>query len=109
MSDNYNVFSRNNNVLFAILAFVLFGFLGQVSAAQSVTLAWNANSESDIAGYIVRYGTTSGVYTEANDVGNATTATISNLADGLTYYLAVTAYSTLGLESTPSNEATFTA
>jgi len=78
-------------------------------AAQSVTLAWNPNSASGIAGYRVHYGTSSGNYTQTSDVGNATTATVANLTSGKTYFFAVTDYNGGGIESSPSNEVTFTA
>lgn len=73
-------------------------------ASQSVTLVWDANTETDLAGYIAYYGPASGVYTNAIDVGNVTTVLITNLLDRFTYYFVVTAYNTSGLESEPSNE-----
>ena len=47
------------------------------AAAQSVTLAWDANPESDISGYQVEYGTVSGSPTTTVDVGNVTTRSFS--------------------------------
>lgn len=81
----------------------------QVRAAQLVTLAWNPDLASGIAGYRVHYGTSSGNYTQMRDVGNATTATISNLANGQTYFFVATDYNGAGIESSPSNEVIFTA
>ncbi|MFV1995119.1 MAG: Ig-like domain-containing protein, partial [Verrucomicrobiales bacterium] len=72
--------------------------------ARSVTLAWDANPEPDIAGYRVSYGTQSATYTETIDVGNVLTATIPNLGAGITYYFVLTAYNTANLESAPSAE-----
>ena len=60
-------------------------------AAQSVTLAWDANSEPNIAGYKLHYGTTKGEPSQSVDVGNTTTATASNLNDETTYFFKVTA------------------
>jgi hypothetical protein len=77
-------------------------------AAQSVTLAWDANSEPNIAGYVLRYGATRGEPSQNVDVGQTTTATVSNLADGTTYFFTVTALNTLGFESPPSNEVSYT-
>ena len=37
--------------------------------AQQVTLTWDANTESDLAGYKVHYGTDSRAYTTTLDVG----------------------------------------
>jgi hypothetical protein len=73
--------------------------------AASVRLAWNANTESDLAGYRIYYGVSSREYTNRVEVGNVTTTTVSNLPSGATYYFAATAYNTAGLESDFSNEA----
>ena len=91
---------------------MLLALCGLVSMAQSghgTTLAWNANTETNIAGYRLLYGTSSGNYTTTVDVGNTTTATPSNLTNGQAYYAVVTAYNTSGLQSLPSNEVSFTA
>ncbi|MFO1477825.1 MAG: Ig-like domain-containing protein [Verrucomicrobiota bacterium] len=77
-------------------------------AAQSVTLAWDASSDTNVVGYRVYYGVASRTYTNMVDVGNTTTATITNLADGTTYYFAATAYNGVGLESDYSNESAYT-
>lgn len=53
--------------------------LTSASIAGTVTLAWDPNPEPDIVGYDVWYGTASGRYDQSVDVGNSTTATISNL------------------------------
>jgi Fibronectin type III domain len=86
-------------------------FLAAISsqAAQSVTLAWNPSSGPNLAGYRVREGTVSGTYNKTIDVGNVTTATISSLTAGVTYYFVVSAYNTAGVESVHSNEVAFTA
>jgi len=86
---------------------LLIGFFSPLQAAQSVTLAWNA--ENSVAGYRLHYGTASGTYTQTTDVGNVTTATVSSLTPGLTYYFMVTAYNVAGLESLPSNQVSFLA
>jgi hypothetical protein len=83
-------------------------------SGASLTLAWDPNLEPDIAGYKLYYGTASGRYTSAvivgtNIVGNAVTATVSNLTAGTTYFFVVTAFNGAGLESDPSSEVTNTA
>ena len=55
---------------------------------SSVTLNWNANSESTVTGYIVSYGVTTALGTEI-DVGNVTTYKINGLTNGTTYYFAI--------------------
>jgi len=78
---------------------------------NSVTLVWDnpdGNSDgsdlNDLAGYKIYYGTSSGNYTQSIDVGNITSAAISNLSSG-TWCFATTAYDTSGNESDYSNEA----
>jgi hypothetical protein len=81
----------------------------KAQAAQSVTLAWDANTASNIIGYRLYAGTTSGVYTQEIEVGNNTSTLVSNLADGTTYFFTVTDYDTSGVESVHSNEVSYTA
>jgi hypothetical protein len=89
-----------------ILTGMLFLGLCQTSAraVASVTLVWNQNLESDIAGYRIYYGASSGTYTNSADTGGETSATVVNLHEGIIYYFAVTAYNSAGLESDFSNE-----
>jgi hypothetical protein len=78
--------------------------LSQTAWAVEVTLAWDANSEPDIAGYVLYAGLEPGNYVNRFDVGPATTQLVSGLTEGHTYYFAVTAYNVSGLESDPSLE-----
>jgi hypothetical protein len=87
-----------------LLCFALIVPAGTVHSAQ-VVLVWDRNTETDIAGYRVYYGTASRAYNWFFDVGNVTTYNVTGLTDGSTYYFAATAYDTLGLESTYSAEA----
>ncbi|MCU0591399.1 MAG: fibronectin type III domain-containing protein [Desulfobacterales bacterium] len=75
--------------------------------AGQVTLAWDANTEPDLAGYKIHYGTASGNYSVHLDVLNVTSYTITGLTEGQTYYFAATAYDDSGNESGYSNEATY--
>ena len=81
----------------------------QVTAVQltQANLAWDANTETDLAGYKIYYGTASGQYASVVDVGNQTTYTLAGLQVGRTYYISATAYNTSGLESSHSNEVVF--
>lgn len=76
-------------------------------AAQSVSLAWDPNSETNLAGYIIYYGTASGQYSVSNNVGNVTNCIVSGLWEGTNYFFVVTAYDDSGLESDPSNEVSY--
>jgi hypothetical protein len=79
----------------------------QMEAAPTLTLAWDRNLDSNIGGYRLYIGTTSTVYTQVIDIGNATTTVISNLVAGKTYFFAVTDYNKGGQESGYSNEVSY--
>lgn len=60
-------------------------------------------------GVILQHGTNlCRCYTNMVNAGNSLTATVSNLASGVTYYFTVTAYDTNALESDFSNEISYT-
>lgn len=76
------------------------------------TLVWDAPTTNedgtdltDLAGYTVHYGTSSGIYPSHIDVGNVTTYSIASLASG-TYFIVVTASNTAGVPSDYSNQVT---
>jgi len=73
-----------------------------------VTLAWDPNRESDLAGYRIYYGEMSGEYAFEQDVGSRTEHTVNYLGEGKTYYFAVTAYNLDGFESDYSREVAYT-
>src|SRR5689334_25383635 len=68
-----------------LAAFALLLFFSGTAHAQTVKLAWNANTETDLAGYRVYYGTAPGVYTDNINVGNVTTYTVTGLNVGQPY------------------------
>ena len=89
--------------LYVVLSVVLMAF--HVHAAK-VSVSWTApttnqdgTSLNDLAGYEVYYGLASRSYDVAIDVGLNTSAVLSDLEVGPTYYFAVTAYDTSGNES----------
>ena len=79
-----------------------------VAYGAAVTLAWDANTEDDLAGYKIHYGTTSHSYSQSIDVGDVTEYTLEDLDDGVTYYLAATAYDDAANESGYSAELVHT-
>src|SRR3989442_4778280 len=83
---------------------VLCSLAPAVANAAQVTLAWDANTDPDLAGYKLYYGLSSGSYQSSVDVGNVTTYTLSGLLDGRIYYFAATAYNLSLAESGFSNE-----
>lgn len=74
------------------------------SKTTDITLAWNYNSEPDVAGYKLYLGNSSQNYTQVIDVGMTDQYTIRDLIEGTVYFFAVTAYNQNGLESGFSNE-----
>ena len=86
----------------AISALFVFG-LSLSAFGRNVTVAWNANKETNLSGYVIRYGTSSRTYTASVDVGNRTTFALT-LNDFTTYYVAVEAYNVAGSRSVLSSE-----
>ena len=78
------------------LAVLCAALLTTSAQAATITLQWDRNTEPDIQGYIVRYGTQSGVYTVEVSVGNQTTHTL-NLTPSTTttYYFVVQAFNSV--------------
>src|SRR2546422_1973187 len=83
---------------------VLCSLAPALSSAALVALAWDANTDPDLAGYKLYYGLSSGSYQLSVDVGNQTSYTLSGLLEGQIYYFAATAYNLSGSESGFSNE-----
>ena len=92
---------RRISLALAVIAVILAG-TARIAAAGTIQLAWNANTESDIAGYIVEYGTVAAPYTTRVNVGNVTGWTFTTPTPGTTYGFRVYAYDTSGLTSSPS-------
>ena len=78
-----------------------------VFASFAVTLAWDANPETDLVGYKLSYGTASGAYTNVISTGLVTEISVPNLVEGTTYYFAVAAVNAAGAQSLNSNEVSY--
>ena len=89
------------------IALLLFLFASLSAFADSVTLIWNPSPGTNVAGYYVYYGGASRTYTNKSNVGNTTNATVSGILEGPTYFFALTAYNSDGLESDYSNELAY--
>jgi hypothetical protein len=80
-------------------------------AADTVNLAWDASSTTNIAGYRIYYGTATNPATSFVFFTNVAPATLTvslpNIQPGIAYFQA-TAYLANGLESVPSNVASYT-
>lgn len=101
--------------LFFILTLAIM-LLTTPAMAGEVTLGWDANTETDLAGYRVYYGGAPGQYIQVKGSGidvplsadedpapGAVQYTVKNIPATPTYFV-VTAYDTEGLESGYSNE-----
>ena len=71
-----------------------------------IDLSWDPSPLGDLSGYKICYKTDSTeiFYTDTIDVGNVTSYSLSGLAAGLTYYIAVICYDTDGNSSWYSHE-----
>jgi chitinase len=78
-----------------------------MASAASVDLEWDPNTEPQLAGYKIYWGTSSGNYAFSKNVGNTTSCTITGLDEGKTYYFAATAYDGAGTESDYSNQIAY--
>jgi len=101
------------NCFFALLIsfyllLTLFLLAPRGASCAQVTLGWNPETTPSLAGYDVYWGTASNSYSFNADAGNQTTYAVTGLAEGVTYYFAVTAYDTAGNQSAPSNEVIYT-
>ena len=73
-------------------AFFFFTFLFLASSsieAATIQLAWDRSSDGVTVGYVIRYGTSPGNYTQSIDVGNVTSYAINTLTTGVRYYFTV--------------------
>ena len=99
---------RRGATLLACARAALYAFLltlaAPVFAAGSMTLAWDAVNSPSVRGYVIHYGPSAGSYNGSVDVGNITTASVTNLTEGATYHFAVAAYDTTHTEGGRSND-----
>ena len=108
-TDNLKNKPGRNAWSHTLCAALVIGYSAAASAGQ-VTLSWDASTDPAVGGYKLRYDTSKGSYTQSIDVSKATSYTVSNLADGATYYFVATNYDTgRTQESGYSNEVAFVA
>ena len=95
-------------IQFLALLLIYTTVFSQGAFAGSVTVNWDPNTESDLSGYKIYYGTQPHNYQDVLDVRKVTSFRIDNLTAGPTYYFAVTAYDLSGNESGFSAEVSAT-
>lgn len=82
----------------------MFGFtISNVGFADTVFLGWDPSPEPDVIGYRIRYGISSENRNSVIDVGTNLVHEIPGLERVCTYFFTVSAYTSDGRESTPSN------
>lgn len=79
-----------------------------LAAPDRVTVAWDPNPETDIAGYRVYYGQVGTSVTNTVSPGTTTQQQVISLLPATQYWFYVTAFNTAGLESDPSTVLTYT-
>lgn len=97
--------TRTSPVLGKAVAFFVFFLSAIIQAyAGQASLAWDANPDIGVVGYMLHYGEVSGNYISVVDAGTQTSRLVGGLIEGKTYYYAVTAYDSSRVESNFSNE-----
>jgi hypothetical protein len=91
-----------------LAALIVAALTASTQGQGSLTLAWDPDAGGSITGYRLYDGVVSRAYTNVIDTGAATTQAVTGLAVGVTYFFAVTAYDTNGLESDYSAEISYT-
>jgi len=96
--------SRGNHPVLSVLS-----SLALIAVASAASITWDPNTEPDLAGYRIYWGPASRGYTNLLTVPAAPGVRITNWVPVVTVgFVAVTAFSTNGLESDYSNEITVT-
>lgn len=104
-------------MIIAIAAMLLLPIVGQAQEPPFIQLAWNPNTEEDLAGYRLYVGQASGQYevtfplplADVQDPTNPSwTVEYPPFLDGGTFFFALTAYDQAGQESGYSNEVSHT-
>ncbi len=117
-----DVFSQTERkkryVVALIMVFLVFILVPIESHGGDIILTWDQNTEEELAGYKIYYGTSSRSYfdnptelpKEMGVVidGRVTYPFPTELTPGVTYYFTVTAYDASGYETDFSNEVQFT-
>jgi len=75
------------------------------AGANDLLVSWTANTEGDLAGYQLAYGTSPGSHPTVIDVGLVTSYDVTGLSAGTTYYFVLQAYDYARNVSTASAEA----
>ena len=93
-------------IVIIVTAVIHLAFLNvSASVADSITVTWTGNTEPDLAGYLLYYGTSPGIYGPPLPIpAQSTSYEISDLSEGTRYYLAISAFDSSNNESEKSPE-----
>ncbi|MBL7093193.1 Ig-like domain-containing protein, partial [candidate division KSB1 bacterium] len=91
----------------AVFCLFIFSALTADLAADELKVTWNKNTEDDLIGYKVYWGTSSRTYSNNFYVGTDTTYMVPDLSQGNEYFFAVTAIDTANNESAYSDEVSY--
>jgi len=97
--------TRSNLIRAFLTVLFSIGALNHFALAGSLLISWDPVADSRVAGYKVKYGTSSKSYTNFVDAGLSTNQVLPNLPEGTRYYFAVVAYDAARAEGVPSPEA----
>ena len=89
-----------------VALFAVMVWLGSAVPLLAATATWDANPETNIAGYILSYGSQPGQHPNVINLGNVTTTQVA-LTPGQRYYFVVQAVNTFSQTSVPSAEVIF--
>ena len=113
MKGKFETFGRKLFLLAGMQIVLVFLWLPPAAFCSSVTLGWDPSPDIDLAGYRVYYQADSQVQPFSGsgavegsapiDAATSNSATINGLDPGNSYYFAVTAYNSAGVESVYSN------
>lgn len=106
---NQEKMNNMDKIIKSIFCAIIFAFAtisgnAQVMYESSpiVSVKWNPNPETNIAGYYINYGEVLGTYPNRITVTTGTKAVLPPLVHGKTYYIVAYAFNTLGLTSDAS-------
>ena len=112
--NTMKVYNKNRTISVIITLFTFLTLIfccSHICEAAGTKLVWNESPESNVAGYYMYYGTEPGIYTNSVQfVGKSNTGYLIEdlrFTPDQAYYIAVTAYTDTGKESTYSNEVIY--
>ena len=113
-TQNNTAYSHFFTRFFSIVLVTFFFILAGTANSADLTLAWDANNEPDLVGYLVYCGESSGHYSVTKEVTSdnpgetpPTTCEFTGLEEGRKYFFAAVAFSDSG-QSDYSREISYT-